>query len=140
MKLIQLVYLSEMVGRDTAVIASILESSVRHNRASGVTGMLLYAEGGFIQALEGDEPDVLATYQRIWGDKRHQYISLLHADEVPERCFGNWSMGFKHLGPQDAAAFPQYAPYFAYGVDPQALVAAPGVALDMLKLFCGGEI
>ncbi len=140
MKLTQVIYVSELIDRDSAVLASILESAVRHNQQNNITGMLLYAEGHFIQVLEGDEPAVLETYQRIWDDPRHHYITLLHADPVPKRCFGGWSMGFKHLGPQEAAAFPQYAPYFAFGVDARALVAAPGVALEMLKLFCGGEI
>jgi hypothetical protein len=49
-------------------------------------------------------------------------------------------MGFKHLGVKEATDFPQYAPYFAYGVNAGSLMASPGLALDMLRLFCGGQI
>jgi hypothetical protein len=140
MKLTQLIYVSELVDRNESVLGQILESSMRRNLQNGITGMLLYAEGHFIQALEGDEPWVLETFQRIWEDERHRYVTLVHADPVDHRCFARWSMGFKHLSAEDAAAFPRYAPYFAYGINARALIAEPGVALDMLKLFCGGEV
>lgn len=140
MQLTQLIYVSELVDKKESVLCPILESSVRRNLYNGITGMLLYSEGHFMQALEGDKPAVLETYQRIWEDRRHQYVTLVHADPVPQRCFAHWSMGFRQLSAQDAAAFPRYAPFFVYGFDAQALLGAPGVALDMLRLFCSDEM
>ncbi|WP_147321368.1 BLUF domain-containing protein [Rhodoferax lacus] len=140
MQLTQLIYVSVLVDRDESVLGSILESSVRRNLQNGITGMLLYADGNFIQALEGTEAAVLETYQRICSDTRHDYVTTVHADPLRARCFAQWSMGFRQLGSQEAADFPQYAPYFEYGFDASALQAAPGVALDMLRLFCGGEM
>ena len=140
MQLTQLIYVSERLERKASLLGDILESSVRRNRQNGITGMLLYAEGHFMQVLEGGEAAVLETYQRIWDDTRHHYVTLVHADAVAQRCFERWSMGFRQLEAGDAAAFPQFAPYFEFGFDAQALVAQPGVALDMLKLFCGGKM
>ena len=63
--MIQLIYLSDLAGRDESVLADILASAVRHNTASGITGMLLYAGGNFLQVIEGEEDAVHETYKRI---------------------------------------------------------------------------
>ena len=140
MQLTQLIYVSQRLDSDAWVLGDILDSSVRRNRQNDITGMLLYSEGHFMQVLEGDEPAVLATYQRIWDDRRHHCLTLLQAHSVAQRCFTDWSMGFRQLNTADAAAFPLHAPYFEYGFDPQVLLGQPGVALDMLQRFCRGEI
>lgn len=135
MKLVQLIYVSDLVDHNESVLAAILESAVRHNQQNGITGMLLYAEGSFIQVLEGDEPAVLETFARVSLDLRHRNVTQLMLEPVAERQFANWSMGYKRLRTQDVQNFPQYAPYFRYGFGAKAFEAAPGDALDMLKLF-----
>jgi hypothetical protein len=133
--LTQLIYVSSLVDGDESALAAILESSVRHNQQNGVTGMLLYAEGSFIQVLEGEDMAVKATYDRICQDRRHAQVTFLQEDVVTERHFPQWSMGFKRLRTQDIQYFPQYAPYFRYGFGAKAFDAVPGDALDMLTLF-----
>ena len=68
----QLLYASN-TNRDTpdSVLDDILAASRRNNAGAGVTGMLLYVEGGFMQVLEGDDEAVGAIYARICQDKRH---------------------------------------------------------------------
>ncbi|MEM7363377.1 MAG: BLUF domain-containing protein, partial [Pseudomonadota bacterium] len=41
---------------------------------AGVTGMLLYHEGSFLQALEGDRAVVEALYERIEEDPRLHHL------------------------------------------------------------------
>jgi hypothetical protein len=135
MKLVQLIYVSDLVDHNESVLAAVLESAVRHNQRNGITGMLLYAEGSFIQVLEGDEPSVRETYGRVCLDLRHRNATLLMLEPVAERQFANWSMGYKRLRTQDVQNFPQYAPYFRYGFGAKAFEAAPGDTLDMLNLF-----
>ncbi len=135
MKLMQLIYVSDLVDHNESVLAAILESAVHHNQQNGITGMLLYAEGSFIQVLEGDAPAVLETYGRVCQDRRHSNVTQLVLQSVAERQFSKWSMGYKRLRAQDVQSFPQYAPHFRYGFGAKSFDAAPGDALDMLKLF-----
>ena len=49
----EIVYVSSAVGSwDDSVLENILEISRRNNDASDITGMLLYCDGGIIQALQ----------------------------------------------------------------------------------------
>ncbi|AGX87613.1 BLUF domain-containing protein [Candidatus Symbiobacter mobilis] len=140
MRLIQLIYVSDLVGENEAAIPAILESSVRRNGENGITGMLLYSHGNFLQVLEGEQDSVRETYSRICKDPRHHNAILLTEEDVSERHFANWSMGYRQLGPEHAAKLPKYAPYFQFGFDVSAIRAKPGIALEMLELFSQGML
>ncbi|MDD3937038.1 BLUF domain-containing protein [Rhodoferax sp.] len=140
MSLVQLIYVSDLVGENEADIPAIMKSSVRNNSKNGITGMLLYSRGNFLQVLEGEPEAVQATYDRICLDPRHRNTFVLTQEEVTERHFPHWSMGYRQLGPEHAASLPKYAPYFQFGFDTSAIKAKPGVALEMLELFSQGMI
>lgn len=135
----QLIYVSDLVGSE-AQLGDILESAVRHNQAEGITGMLLYSGGNFLQILEGSEEQVKSTYERICLDRRHTNCFVLLEQDVQERQFGRWSMGCRQLSAADVARFPAHAPYFQYGFRRPVLQAKPGEALEMLNLFCDGML
>lgn len=134
----QLIYLSDLTNGQESELASILESAVRHNTEDHITGMLLYAEGNFLQVLEGEKDRVHATYARICKDPRHRNLVELTEEEVPERQFSDWSMGYKRLSAEDIGRFPALAPFFQFGFNASELRASPGVALEMLELFSKG--
>jgi hypothetical protein len=138
MDLIHLIYVSDLVERRESELGAILASAVRHNAEDGITGMLLYAEGNFLQVLEGDRAQVLATYARICKDPRHANVIHLVEEQVSHRHFANWSMGYKQLRAQDVEKFPRHAPYFRLGFKAQDFQVAPGAALDMLQFFSKG--
>jgi len=140
MSLVQLIYVSDLVNGDESQMAAIVSSSVRHNPENGITGMLLYSQGNFLQVLEGEQAAVDATYARICQDPRHHNTVMLAQEPVKERHFAQWSMGFRRLSPEHAASLPQYAPFFQFGFDAQAIQAKPGVALEMLQLFSQGML
>ena len=140
MSLVQLIYVSDLVGDNESEIPAILKSSVRNNSKEGITGMLLYSGGNFLQVLEGEPDAVKATYDRICLDSRHRNTIVLTKEDVKERHFSNWSMGYRQLGPEHAASLPKYAPFFQFGFDTSAIQAKPGVALEMLELFSQGMI
>jgi hypothetical protein len=74
--------------------ALLLKSRLR-NSGAGITGMLIYDGGAFLQALEGDRSAVAATLARIERDPRHRNVTVLFRDEAAtERQFGQWSMGY----------------------------------------------
>lgn len=71
------------------------------NAAHDLTGMLLYSEGNVIQTLEGPAGSVDAMYDTIASDGRHHGVIVLHREEIEQRAFPDWSMGF---GRYDQAA------------------------------------
>ena len=135
MALTELIYVSTLEGASEQVLADILESSIRNNQADGLTGMLLYYRGGFMQVLEGEDAAVSRTFARIQRDKRHHSITMLSRGETLQRHFGQWSMGFKNVNANDLAHIPTHAPFFNFGVHAEAIKGTPGLALELLTLF-----
>jgi Sensors of blue-light using FAD len=90
---------------DTAQLAAVLEQSRRNNAKVGVTGILLYEGGSFLQVLEGEREVVEALYQRVAGDDRHYRLQRLRARPIATRSFAAWTMGFVSLDPK--LALPQ---------------------------------
>lgn len=93
----QLLYVSN-TSRDLpdVVLDDILTSSRKNNVEAGITGILLYIEGGFMQLLEGDDAALTETFNRISRDRRHWNTTILLDRDEP-RAFGDWSMGFTRL-------------------------------------------
>jgi hypothetical protein len=82
-------------------LRAILSVSRRNNRERGITGMLLYSDGGFIQALEGPRDEVDALYKTIARDPRHGRIITLLEGPIDARNFPQWTMGFQHVDADD---------------------------------------
>ncbi|WP_010219691.1 BLUF domain-containing protein [Sphingomonas sp. PAMC 26621] len=78
----------------SAEIESMLATARRRNPAVGIGGALLVTEGRFVQALEGKQSDVQATFDRISLDPRHSDIEILCAQSSTRRRFTEWSMAF----------------------------------------------
>ena len=93
--LYQLIYVSTAVQPfGECELADLLRHARRSNQARGLTGMLLFHEGSFLQVLEGPKHEVLKLYARIERDPRHVTSRVLLRGEVPERSFAGWAMGF----------------------------------------------
>lgn len=140
MPLIHLIYMSTArleCGPDE--LKAILESSARHNARHGITGMLLYAEGCFIQVLEGEAEAVEETYARVTRDARHFGLIELERSEIPARSFEQWSMGFKQVSEEEIRRHPSFAPFFEHGFDPASIGAHRGLAFDLLLLFARNQ-
>lgn len=136
MSLVRLVYVSSATQRlEDADLARILESSVRHNRTQGITGMLLYLEGTFMQVLEGEAAAISETFGRICQDDRHQDVFLLQQVEISAREFAHWHMAFRRLTSAEILQYPEYAPIIRNSPDFAALGIREGLALEMLKNF-----
>lgn len=95
MEYLQLVYASAATRNvDEQELADILAVSRANNTAKGVTGILLFLEGSFLQVLEGVPDTVTELYDTIALDSRHDDVVLLMRRMVEERGFGEWSMGY----------------------------------------------
>jgi len=92
--LVRLVYASRAVPAvDQEELVAILKKSKANNPKQGITGVLCFSEGIFLQALEGGRSAVNQLYGRIVSDARHTNAELLCYDEIGERRFAGWSMG-----------------------------------------------
>jgi hypothetical protein len=91
----RLIYSSEATpGLAAAELEEMLAESRIRNKAHGVTGVLLFVEGAFLQILEGEKDDVLGLMERIERDPRHRGVKVFYEQEVDERAFASWSMAY----------------------------------------------
>ena len=84
-------------------LEELLDHARRSNAAKVITGALVYAEGIFLQILEGDKVRVQDLMARIRRDVRHESVIVLREGEVPSAIFGNWKMAYVSATPQQVA-------------------------------------
>lgn len=78
-------------------LQDILSISKINNKETGITGVLIYGRGAFIQVLEGKKEDVMTLYNKIYTDERHIRITRLMSKDIEKRNFPTWLMGFKRV-------------------------------------------
>ena len=93
--LIHLLYVSAASKRfSEEELIELLNASKSYNSSHGITGMLLYCDKQFIQALEGPRSVVEELFDCIQADTRHSNVLELVNQPIEKRCFPSWSMGF----------------------------------------------
>lgn len=75
-------------------LTELLAKARANNQAIGVSGLLLYYRGSFLQVLEGEESVVNALYEKIATDPRHHRCIVIKRSTIVNRSFADWSMGF----------------------------------------------
>jgi len=68
-----------------------------NNAAQGITGMLIYGNGTFLQTLEGDDDVIDRLMEEISKDGRHEDIRLLTRRPIESRQYADWNMGFAQV-------------------------------------------
>ena len=95
MSVYQIVYISaQTVEFDDAALRELLAVARKNNHAAGISGMLLYHDGSFIQVLEGDQDTVERLFDKIDLDKRHTNTTVIFRGHAEERTFDEWAMGY----------------------------------------------
>jgi hypothetical protein len=107
--LVRLLYASRAVDSSQGAIDAILAQSRSHNTASGITGILCYGGGTFLQAIEGGRVAISDLYGHIQRDPRHKDVVLLHYEEIFERRFGGWTMGQVNLSKLNSSILLKYS-------------------------------
>jgi hypothetical protein len=108
--LVRLMYASRAVPAvDQDELISILRKSKSNNPGLGVTGVLCFSEGIFLQVLEGGRSGVNRLYNRIASDSRHTDVELLCYEEIGERKFAGWSMGQVNMSRMNPALLLKYS-------------------------------
>jgi hypothetical protein len=91
----QVIYSSESTTpMQTDDLEELLEQARANNITNGITGALIYADGVFLQILEGDKTNVQHLLAKIRRDLRHETITVLRESEIPSATFGSWKMAF----------------------------------------------
>lgn len=104
-----MVYVSSAVNLFSPTeLVDLLAKSRQHNKERGITGMLLYKDGNFMQVLEGEESEVRALHAKIQNDPRHRGLITLLQGHQEERQFPNWSMGFRDLASPELQSLAGY--------------------------------
>ncbi len=85
-------------------VDQIVQQSRHNNAVDGITGLLWYKDGMFLQVIEGPQSSVAATYARIANDPRHESLTILSDRPVEAREFGYWSMERAQDGSADTDA------------------------------------
>lgn len=107
--LVRLLYASRAVDPGEESIEAILSQSRQHNPECGITGILCYGGGIFLQAIEGGRMPVSQLYTLIQKDVRHKDVVLLHYEEISERRFGGWTMGQVNMSRINNSILLKYA-------------------------------
>ena len=95
MKLVRLLYYSRAV-RDMSLadLKDILGTARDNNSSIDICGMLCYDKRYFLQALEGERETVNELYLDIADDPRHDEVVIIAYQEVLEKVFPAWKMGY----------------------------------------------
>jgi hypothetical protein len=80
-----------------AELQAMLEETRETNAQVGVTGLLLYKDGTFLQVLEGDQEAVMKLVSSIKEHHRHKDFQMLWRGTSEHRLFADWSVGFRDL-------------------------------------------
>jgi hypothetical protein len=118
-----------------AELLDLLKLAREKNAGLGITGMLLYKDGDFLQLLEGEQAAVKALYEHIKKDPRHSGTIVVEEEETQSRLFEDWSMGFRDLSDPQVRNTPGYTPYMNTPLVADQLAKHPSAALELLAMF-----
>jgi hypothetical protein len=131
-----LVYVSAAVTWFSATeLRHLLAGSRARNEKAGITGMLLYKDGNFMQVLEGDETAVRDLLKRISGDLRHRGLLVLCTGYHEKRQFGDWTMGFCDLGDPSSELPAGYSDFLDLPLTDPQFEQAPTRCWELLSMF-----
>jgi hypothetical protein len=135
--MIELVYVSKAQKRFEAdELKAMLRAFRKNNQAQEITGLFLYdGYGTFIQALEGHSNIVKPLYEKISHDTRHSRVNLLGENEIQERSFPDWCMGFKNLDQSPITQLEGYSNFLHQSDRPNYLIQQPKFVIELLEHF-----
>ena len=118
-----------------AQLVDLLSKARLKNQDLGVTGILLYKDGDFLQLIEGERTAVERLYSKIKADPRHTEITVLLAQECTERLFSDWSMAFRDLTDPELKKTPGYSDFMNTPLMSQRFKDHPDDGLKLVALF-----
>lgn len=96
----QLIYVSTAhPSLDGGGVFDIVNHSSRRNSSRGVSGFLIFANGLFLQYIEGPAAALDALMVDLEGDPRHHSITVIDRRPSEKRAFATWTM--KRVNPAE---------------------------------------
>ena len=139
--MLQIIYASAETEPFTAANLEALLAKARiKNARLGVSGMLLYEGGSFLQVLEGEPEVTAALFRQIEADPRHGRVIKLHETTIASRQFEGWSMGFASVDALRGS--PGYSPILEHDFPISSFLGGRSVSLahGMLLGFREGRL
>ena len=134
--LFQIVYTSTASESfDRAALKEMLKESVRRNTQAGVTGLLLYKDGCFMQALEGEEEAVIMLFSKTSRDPRHHHVIPLIHEPIEQRHFPDSAMAFRDLETPELRSLPGYSEFLNTPLSGELYAKDIPKCLRLLLLF-----
>lgn len=114
--LIHLIYSSAATKHftDNEMVQLLIKSRAKNARL-GITGMLLFENGSFFQILEGSPEHVDDLYKQICEDPRHAKVVTIIREPIPKRAFGDWTMGYSKISPEELDEITGFNDFFTNG-------------------------
>ena len=135
MSLSVLVYASRAtIPFDEEMLKALLAKARKNNGAKNITGMLLYRDGLFIQALEGTQGEIEGLFTKIRQDKRHTDVIQIYLKPIQERSFPEWSMGFNRIENASTESMEGFSDFLAK-TSPEFFQGQPSYAKALLDNF-----
>jgi len=135
-RLFQIVYVSTATAPfNPDELRELLRGSHERNARAGITGLLLYNDGQFMQVLEGEESAVMILFAKINRDPRHHHvISLLH-EPILDRQFPESLMSFRDLNHEACRKLPGYSEFLNTPLDADSFARDIPKCQRLLLLF-----
>ena len=109
-ELIHIVYVSfaqkELSEKE---LTGLLKEIRSKNAEQGITGLLLYNDGAFIQVIEGSKEIINRVFKSISNDQRHTNVVKLLEEPIVQRAFPDWTMGFRQISDEQSASIPGFS-------------------------------
>jgi hypothetical protein len=116
-----------------AELETLMQGARQRNQDAGITGVLLYNEGNFMQYFEGSVAALDTTFARIKSSRQHKdIIELLH-EPIAERMFPSWHMGLTH--PSKSAMLTLSTAQWPLTTGTPDAASAATLGLKLLKSF-----
>jgi hypothetical protein len=113
----------------------LLAAARQNNERNDITGLLLYKDGNFMQAVEGPDEAVSTLFDRIRRDSRHHGVLMLLKEQITERRFPNWSMSLKNLNQLEAPQRAQINSFLTDDFTAESYRKNPTSAIKLLLTF-----
>ena len=94
----------QSVGKEE--ILELFEYCKVENESSGIKGILLYSEGNFFQALEGEKAVVIELFENIQKDRRHHSIVQIVGEDLNHSSIDGFKVGIIQEGEKVSHELP----------------------------------
>jgi len=107
-----ILYVSDYTGTEAELdknLFAICSRAKRENPNHGITGVLFYHNGNFLQLIEGERDELESLMSILAKDTRHINISRMVDEGIEDRGFADWNMDTFNLDDHETIDRPAVA-------------------------------